>query len=121
MDFAVLIDGDDRDPGCETSHGLTEVIRGEAHVETCTTLPRQTNRKLNLTWVEYRAGRSVRRIGRALPVARRRSDKGTTWRTRIFRAKVRRSITCVEVADVDGVQQVEGLRQELEMQPFMNG
>src|SRR4029077_9578174 len=68
VDLAVLVDGDDRDPGCETSHGLAEIARGNAHVETCATLPRQPQRKLNLTWVEYRAGRPVRWIRRTLPV-----------------------------------------------------
>src|SRR6266851_518441 len=72
-----------------------------------TTLPRQTQRKLNLTGVEYRAGRPIARVWRILPVDISRS--GTTWRTPIRPAEVRRSITCVEVADVDGVQHVEGL------------
>ena len=31
VDFAVLIDCDDRDPGCETPHGLAEIASGKAH------------------------------------------------------------------------------------------
>src|SRR5260370_23067300 len=33
VDLAVLVDVDDRDPGCETSHGLAEIARGDAHAE----------------------------------------------------------------------------------------
>src|SRR5712691_7409405 len=118
MHFAILVDGDDRDPGCETSHGLAEIARGNAHAETCTTLPRQTQRKLNLTWVEYRAGRPVRWIRRTLPVELRCSRAPRS--SRIIRAEIRRSIACVGVANVDGIHQVESFRHELEMQLFIN-
>src|SRR3981189_2614690 len=118
MDFAVLVDGDDRDPGCETSHGLAEIARGNAHAVTwdtlarqVTTLPRQTQRKLNLTGVEYCAGRPIRRIGRALPVELRRPRAPRC--TRIIGAEIRCSIACVGVANVDGIHQVESFRNEL--------
>src|SRR2546430_6478528 len=86
--------------------------------KTCATLPRQTQRKLNLAWVEYCAGRSIRRIWRTLPVECGCSE--ATWCTGIRPAEVGRSITRVEVANVDRVQQVEGFRQELETQLFTN-
>src|ERR1700681_2576673 len=35
VNLAVLVDGDDLDPGCETSHSLAEIARGNAHSETC--------------------------------------------------------------------------------------
>jgi hypothetical protein len=31
VNFAVLVHGDDRDPGGETSHGLAKIARGETH------------------------------------------------------------------------------------------
>jgi hypothetical protein len=31
VNFAVLVNGDDRDPGGETSHGLAKIARGETH------------------------------------------------------------------------------------------
>src|ERR1017187_7307447 len=33
VDLAVLIDGNHRDPGCETSHGPAEIASGKAHSE----------------------------------------------------------------------------------------
>ncbi len=33
MDLAILIDGDDRDPGCETSHRLAEIVCVKAHTK----------------------------------------------------------------------------------------
>src|SRR5271166_2736703 len=83
-----------------------------------TALPGQTQRQLNLTRVEYCAGRSVTRIRRAFPIECRRS--GTTGRARILGAEIRRCITCVEVPNVDGVQQIEGFGQGLEAQLFIN-
>jgi hypothetical protein len=34
MDLAVLVNGNDGDPGCETPHCLAEIVSGKAHTET---------------------------------------------------------------------------------------
>jgi hypothetical protein len=41
VDLTVLVDGDDRNPGCETSHRLAEIARAKAHTETCGPLAQQ--------------------------------------------------------------------------------
>ena len=34
VNFAILVDGDDRDPSCETSHRLAEIVRVKVHRST---------------------------------------------------------------------------------------
>src|SRR5271154_217127 len=49
VDLAVLVDRDDRNPGCETPHGLAEVASVKAHAETC------CHRRKRPSWETFRS------------------------------------------------------------------